>query len=55
MILIFFLLCALMQNFPAEYGEIRPGRGLGAEANTFTGTMGAEGLVGEVSGTFSYE
>ncbi|HUS36232.1 MAG TPA: hypothetical protein VM680_12845 [Verrucomicrobiae bacterium] len=48
-----------LEEFAGDYDDFTlkfvEGAGLGVKANTFTGTMGAEGLVGEVSGTFSYE
>jgi hypothetical protein len=48
-----------LDEFAGDYDDFRlkfvEGAGLGVKANTFSGTMGAEGLVGEVSGTFSYE
>jgi hypothetical protein len=48
-----------LDEFAGDYDDFTlklvEGAGLGVKANTFTGTMGAEGLVGEVSGTFSYE
>lgn len=48
-----------LDDFAGDYDDFTlkfvQGAGLGVKANTFTGTMGAEGLVGEVSGTFSYE
>lgn len=48
-----------LDEFEGDYDDFTlkfvEGAGLGVKANTFSGTMGAEGLVGEVSGTFSYE
>jgi hypothetical protein len=48
-----------LDEFAGDYDDFTlkflEGAGLGEKANTFTGTMAAEGFVGEVSGTFSYE
>jgi hypothetical protein len=46
-------------EFTGDYDDFTlnflEGAGLDTKVNTFTGTMSAEGNIGPVSGTFSYD